>query len=188
MSFAESVEENQSVWEVHRGHIVLFAVWVLIVGGVLLASWLRKRRAGSTSAPKSTPRPVRNGWLWIAALATVASGAIHLAVIREHFEESTLYGAFFLVLTVLQFGWALWLVIRPSVVLFAAGGAASLGVALLWLATRTAGIPLGAEAGEKEAVGSLDVVASATEVLVAVCAVVAIWGISTHRTRPRVAA
>jgi hypothetical protein len=58
-------------------------------------------------------------------------------------------------------------------VLFA-GAAASVLVALLWLATRTIGIPIGPEAGEKETFGFRDVACSTAEVLVAVFAVLAV--------------
>ncbi len=116
----------------------------------------------------------RSVWLAAAAAATSASAGIHLAVIGEHFAESALYGAFFLVLTLVQFGWSAWLLARPSRTVLLAGAAASLGVALLWLATRTIAIPIGPAAGEREAFGSLDIVASACELAVAVCAMAAI--------------
>ena len=62
--------------------------------------------------------------------------------------------------------WAVLAVRRPTPRLLLAGAAASGLVALLWVATRTVGIPLGPAAGEVEAVGVPDVVATLTEVLV----------------------
>ena len=150
--------ERESFWSIHAGHVALLVVWVLVFGAV----YLRGR--------VSTRAIARSGWVWGAASASLASGAVHLSVIREHFGESALYGTFFLVLTVLQAGWAAWLLIRPSRVLLQSGAAASGLVVLLWLATRTIGIPAGPAAGETEPFGSWDILASLFEAVVVVTA------------------
>lgn len=175
-----------SFWSIHAGHVVLLAVWVLVVAGVQLRVTLGKRRAG---ARRRQPLP-RSGWLAGAAATTVASAAVHLSVIGEHFRESALYGTFFVVLAALQLAWAAGLVLRPSRAWLSAGAAASVLVALLWLATRTVGIPLGPAAGELEGVGAPDVLASAAEVVTAALAVAALRvagrrGPTASRRRPR---
>jgi hypothetical protein len=157
--------EGRSTWSVHGGHIVLLAVWLLIVAVVVVRGRLQNRRPVAL---------LRSPWLWGSALASALAGGVHAAVIGEHFAESTLYGAFFLVLTILQFAWAAWLVLRPNRVWLVAGSVAAVAVALLWLATRTVGIPLGPAAGETEPVGALDTLASAAEVLVAAFGVLAL--------------
>ncbi|GAA1897950.1 hypothetical protein [Lapillicoccus jejuensis] len=144
-------------WSVHGPHLLLLGAWVLVVAVALV------RGAGGGPLPR---RDVR---LWVAAGASVVSAAVHLAVVPEHLEESWLYGAFFLVLTLLQVAWAALAVRRPTPRLLLAGAVASGLVALLWAATRTVGIPLGPSAGEVEAVGLADVVATLTEVLVVAC-------------------
>lgn len=166
-----------SFWSIHAGHLLLLAAWVLVVAAVYLWTKLRGRPADRR------PRLVRSPWLAGAALAACVSGAVHLSVIGEHFRESALYGSFFVVLATLQLGWAAWLVLRPSRAWLFSGAAASVLVALLWLATRTVGIPLGPEAGELEAFGALDIVASAAEVAVAAFALVAVRaaGAPLHR-------
>jgi hypothetical protein len=166
---AEANEPAASFWDIHRGHVLLLAAWVLVVGVVLLRSKLKAR----ASAERAVDLP-RSAWVGGAAAASVVGAGIHLSVIGEHFHEAVLYGTFFLVLTIVQFGWAAWLVWRPTVPVLFAGAAASVLVAVLWLATRTIGIPIGPEAGEKEAWGVLDAFCSGAEVLVAVFAVFAV--------------
>lgn len=146
---------TSAFWSVHGGHLLLLGAWVL----AFAVGWARGRGGGA-------PLPRRDPRLWVAVTASVVSAAVHLSVIREHLEESWLYGGFFLAVTLAQVAWAVLAVRRPTPRLLLAGAAASGLVALLWVATRTVGIPFGPAAGEVEAVGVPDVVASLTEVLV----------------------
>ena len=100
----------------------------------------------------------------VAALSLLAA-AIHLWVMPEHLEEWWGYGAFFLVLAVAQGLYALVLLRRPSRPFLLLGVAGNLAVAILWLVTRTTGIPLlGPHAGEVEEVGVLDLACTLAEV------------------------
>jgi hypothetical protein len=51
----------------------------------------------------------------------------------------------------------------PDRRLLIAGAVANLGVAIVWLISRTAGLPVGPESGEREAIGVHDVFATAAE-------------------------
>jgi hypothetical protein len=113
--------------------------------------------------------------LALAALALVSAGAVHLVVMPEHFGESWLYGAFFLVTAAGQLAAAALVWFRPTRLRLAAVAAVSLGVVLLWAWTRVIGVPLGPGAGETESIGYLDVVASAVELVAALCCSVTIW-------------
>lgn len=174
--------DELTVWEVHRGHIILLGAWLVIVAGVL--AW--SKVVPAVRRARARARLPRGPWLWAAAVVTALSAGIHLDVIGEHFEESTLYGTFFLVLAAAQIGWTVWLLVRPDVVVLSAGAAASLGVAMLWLATRTVGIPVGVAAGEKEAFGWLDVVASAAELAVGLFALAVVLSARGARLRTAV--
>jgi hypothetical protein len=161
--------EASSQIQVHSGHIVMALGWLVIFGALFSRERLAARRGAQRSEPVTQhPQPPQaqgRGWLRsIAACSTVAA-AIHLTVIDEHFREATVYGAFFLALTVAQFGFAVGVLLRPSAALLKAGVAACSGVVLLWIATRTLGIPIGPGSGAVERFGSADTAASAAETL-----------------------
>ena len=117
-----------------------------------------------------------------AAALSLLAVAMHLWVVPEHLGEWWGYGTFFLVLAVAQGLYALVLPRRPSRPLLLLGVAGNLAVAILWLATRTTGIPLlGPHAGEVEGVGVLDLACTLAEVgIVAALGVLAMRGLPTE--------
>jgi hypothetical protein len=117
------------------------------------------------------------------ALAWV-SAATHVAAAVEHLEEYVPFAIAFAVLAVLQLAWGAASWRRPTARLLLAGAAGSLVVAAVWALSRTTGLPLGPEAGEPEAVGALDLVATGTEL--ALAAVVAWCYVAAARTSGRV--
>lgn len=109
----------------------------------------------------------------VAALFSLGCGTIHGAVTQSHFEEYTPFGWFFLVVTIFQIGWGLLLLIRPTSRWLVLGAVGNLAIALVWLWTRTVGVPFGPHAGEVEMAGVRDVFSTTFEVvMVAVLAVV----------------
>ena len=108
------------------------------------------------------PRPVRV--LYAAAALSLLAALIHLWVTPEHFEEWWGYGAFFLIAALAQALYAPLLVRRPNGTVLVLGIAGNLAIVLLYLLTRTLGIPFfGPEAGEVEGVGVADACATASE-------------------------
>ncbi|GAA4352928.1 hypothetical protein GCM10023145_18800 [Angustibacter luteus] len=114
----------------------------------------------------------------IGALATAAAGAIHFAVAGEHFHEWWVFGVFFLVLAVAQAVLAVRFWALPEARVAAMTAAVNLTTVLLWVASRTTGLPIGPEAGSPEAWGVTDGVCAALEVAAAVAA-----GWVVHRLR-----
>ena len=166
-----------SAWAVHRVHLLLLAPWVLVVLGSV--AWSRLR-----GHPGLRPVP-RTPAVLLAAAGTVVSAAVHLSVIREHFAESARYGVFFCVLAAVQLLAAAWLAFRPARAVLGAAAAASAGVVLLWLVTRTVGLPFGPEAGEVEQLGAADLIATAAELLTTAAALAALrTGRGWAGTRP----
>jgi hypothetical protein len=109
-----------------------------------------------------------------AALLTLGAALIHVGVSADHFQEWWAAGLFFLVTAAAQLGWALWCWSRPSsrrVLLAGAGG--SVALVLVWMVSRTSGLPFGPGAGVAEPVGVADSVCVALEVLGAGLAAVA---------------
>jgi hypothetical protein len=120
---------------------------------------------------RATPATARPYILGGLASLSVGAAAIHFAVIFEHFAEYALYGAFFLVIAWAQMIWAavvLWRPSRPWLWLGLAGNAL---VLVVYVASRTAGLPIGPDVGHPEPAGGLDVVSAVLELaLVAGCA------------------
>src|SRR5215469_12244116 len=123
-------------------------------------------------AAPATARPYILGGL--AALSAGAA-AIHFAVVFEHFAEYVLYGVFFLVISWAQLIWpviALWRPARPWLWLGIAGNAI---VILVYVASRTIGLPFGPDLHQVESAGALDVVSCLLgAALIAGCAAL-IW-------------
>jgi hypothetical protein len=111
----------------------------------------------------------------VAAALSVGAAVIHALVIAPHFTESVLYGAFFAFLAVAQLGWAVLVVVRPRSWVLTAGAVANLAVVALWAVTRTAGVPLGVAAGQREAIGVLDTTCGVLELGVAACCAWLAW-------------
>jgi len=106
----------------------------------------------------------RTRYLPIAVVSSAAAAGVHAAVGPAHFSEGLVFGLFFAVAALAQVGWSLAMATRPSRTLLVAGLAGNSAVLLLWLTTRTIGLP-GLLPGP-EAVGVWDVFCGAWELAV----------------------
>jgi len=124
----------------------------------------------------------------------IVTGSAHGLVTQEHFQEWWGYGVFFLAAAVCLIGFGLALITeaidprympgdirRVRRLVYACGALGNLSLVVLYVLTRTVGIPLGPGAGTVETVGALDVIAKASELL-AVLGLTVLW----VKTRPRV--
>lgn len=107
------------------------------------------------------PRPDRA--LVVVSLAGLVAATVHAIVGPGHFDEGLRFGLFFAALTVVQVATSVQVLRRPARPLVAATALLNGGVVVVWLATRTVGLPFGL--AEVEAVGPLDVVATAAELV-----------------------
>ena len=98
-----------------------------------------------------------------AALFSAGAAAIHYAVIAEHLEEWWVFGLFFAATGVAQLLWAARVVASPSRRLMWLGVFGNAAIVAVWIVTRTAGSPIGPDAGMPESVGVADSVATAFE-------------------------
>lgn len=110
-----------------------------------------------------------------------AAGLIHVVAAIDHVGEELLYAAFFAFLAPAQLAWGTLLYRRPTARLLQAGAVVSLGVAAIWLVSRTSGLPAGPEPWQPEAVGPLDAIATADEVALALVALAELRGPVTGR-------
>ena len=150
------------------------AIFVAFAGiGVvpLALRGLRRRREGHR-APPQTDRGVSDDLRLLVAFASAGAATIHFAVIAQHFEAYWLFGTFFVGVGLLQLAWAVLVLARPSSGLYLAGAAGNALVAAMWVVSRTAGLPLGPEAGAPEAVGIADTVTSVYQIVLALGAIV----------------
>jgi hypothetical protein len=120
----------------------------------------------------------------LPALALLSAGAaiIHFVVIPGHWDEYWGQGLFFIVAAIAQLLWALWVVVAPSRLIYLAGGAGNAAIVVMWIVTRTAGIPAGPGAGEREAVEFADTLATAFEVVLVIGALVLARTVVVRRT------
>lgn len=107
-----------------------------------------------------------NDLLLMAAALSWAAAAIHAVVIPEHFREWIVFGVFFVVIAMFQFGWGARVYARPGRRLLQLGAAVNLAVAAVWMVSRTVGIPAGPEPWHPEGVGLVDVMATLDELLI----------------------
>jgi hypothetical protein len=143
----------------------------MVVVGLGWDSWRRRSRRPRRSLPASPG-------LLAAAFASVGAAAVHVAVVPEHFRESALYGAFFVIAAACQIGGAALLALRRSRSLVAVVATGNALIVALWIVTRVVGIPLGPEAGVVEPVEGLDVIATTCELVVVVCCVAALYRVA----------
>ena len=102
--------------------------------------------------------------LGLVGALSLGSAAIHFSVAPAHFEESSAVGLAFLALAWFQAAWPLAFIIAPSSWLRLAGVVVNAGAIVVWLASRTVGLPIGPDVGGVEAVGFADVLATVFEI------------------------
>jgi hypothetical protein len=121
----------------------------------------------------------------LAALS-MAAAAIHFAVMGEHFAEYVAFGVFFSVVAWSQALWVVGVIVLPSRRLLLVGLVGNALVILVWLFSRTTGLPIGPEAGAPEPAAFVDVLSTILEVvIVAGTGMLLLRGRPTPSTRGR---
>jgi hypothetical protein len=121
----------------------------------------------STIARTSADPSISVAQASLAALS-MAAAAIHFAVMGEHFAEYVAFGVFFSVVAWLQAIWAVGVTVLPSKRLLLVGLVGNALVVLVWLFSRTTGLPIGPEAGVPEPAAFVDVLSTILEVAIVV--------------------
>ena len=115
---------------------------------------------GARPAPGSAASLAAGTFGLVAVLSGVAAG-IHLGVAPEHFGEWWGYGAFFVLAAAGECGLVALLALRPRAWVVQVGIGASLVTMLMYLVSRTSGIPFGPSTGVVEPVDLLGLAATA---------------------------
>jgi hypothetical protein len=180
---------SQALLGRHLWHLVMLAAWIPIFGAIVLLERVRTHGASaergpvagrstsagtgrSTTAPTdlSAPSATRaSAACQFMALASLCAALVHVAVMPDHFEESVVYGFFFLLASLGQLAFAVAVVARPTRRLVLAGVVGSGLIIGLWLVSRLVGVPIGPDNGGTEEFGVLDILATAAEVVVVGC-------------------
>ena len=114
----------------------------------------------------------------LACGLAVLAALIHVQAALDHFDEYVPYAVAFIVLAIGQAGWATAVYRSAGRGRLLAGIAGCAVVVLVWLLSRTTGLPLGPDPGVAEPVGLLDVVATLDELAVMALAVTALRSVS----------
>jgi len=175
----EEADEGSRSLKITESILISTAGAGLVPLGLLLAR-RRTRPGDELAAPREPeapgdgpPEPSREFGVEPVlrpALALLSMGAavIHFVVIPGHWDEYWGQGLFFIIAAVAQLLWAVWVVVAPSRLIYLAGAAGNAAIVALWVVTRTAGVPAGPGAGEREAVEFADTLATVFEVLLVV--------------------
>jgi signal transduction histidine kinase len=175
---------------VHAGHLVPLVGLGAWLGWARLARSRAARSSGaepvgsadaSGTAPAAVSEPdgaldVSLDWRLLLMACSVGAALVHADVIDSHFQVSALYGWFFVVSAVTQLAWGLLAVWRLDRALLVWGAVGNGLIVLLWVVTRTVGLPIGPEPWQPETTGALDVLATVLELALVVGAVASLTG------------
>lgn len=108
---------------------------------------------------RSYPLQLLTAFYWLAAAA-------HVVASTSHFSEWWAFGVFFAGLAAWQAAWGVLVYRDPSERSLITGAGVNFGVTLIWLVSRTVGIPVGPEQWSPESVGALDIAATIDELAI----------------------
>ena len=107
----------------------------------------------------------------VSAVALIV-GVIHVVVSVDHGKEYWLFGALFVLVGLLQVAWGISIYRGPTPLSLRLGAVGNAGVIVVWLVSRTVGLPVGPASWEPEPVDVLSALATLDEVYLVVAALV----------------
>lgn len=113
---------------------------------------------------EAPPRPTDVGLHW-AAGGLVGALAIHALMTPAHLQAWWAAGAFFAVVTLVEAILANFLLVRPSRTVQLTAAGFTVATILVWVVSRTAGLPFGPDAGQPEPVGRPDLTVVGLELM-----------------------
>ena len=121
-----------------------------------------RRRAGETRVDRLVT---------MAAGFSLLAAAIHVAVMPEHVHESWLFAAAFGLMAVAQALWGAAILAAPSKLGYGVGAVINGGIVVLWVTSRTVGLPVGPHHWTPESISFADLTATTCELIVVAVAV-----------------
>jgi hypothetical membrane protein len=155
--------QSDSFWL--QAHAVGYGAGLVLLTNVLVVGWMVAVRGGrlrvvSARAPYAARVDDRTLGL-VGAL--VGAAVIHVAVVPEHLTEWAAAGLFFIALAAAQLVVGVAVLVRPSRTVGVASIVVAAGPIVLWVVSRTVGLPLGPEPGVPEALGLSDLACAVLE-------------------------
>ena len=143
--------QSDSFWL--QAHAVGYGAGLVLLTNVLVVGWMVAMRGGRLRVTSPRTR----------SSALVGAAVIHVAVVPEHLTEWAAAGLFFIALAVAQLLVGVAVLVRPTGAMRAAAVVAAAGPIVLWVVSRTVGLPLGPEPGVPEALGMSDLACAVLE-------------------------
>jgi hypothetical protein len=167
-------------WLLHGFHVALLVAGLVAhLRGLDAHGLVQAAERRASAGLRRAPEVYAPGLLSVVVMTNLFAAGVHAAVCPEHFEEGARFGVFFLVLAALQVGLAVAAVGRPTPRVLVIGAIVNVDTVLLWVLTRTVGLPYGL--AEVEPVGAWDLASSVAEII-AVAAVVVTLAAHAGRT------
>lgn len=174
---ADEEEAEEATAGAITSAILISFAGVALVPLAVLPGWRRRQRLGLAEEPRPGPvLPVVGATSMVVALLSIGAAVIHFAVIAQHFDEWWLTGLFFLSIAPFQLACGLLVLIRPSARVYVVGALANALIVVTWIVSRTSGVPIGPQAGEAEAIGFPDALATAFEIVLVAILVALLLG------------
>jgi hypothetical protein len=169
--------------QLHDGYVlqvraVVFGSLMILASNLVLLGLLVGLRGGRLELASSRREPARVGRFDNVELFLVTgllgAAVIHATAVPEQLSRWPAAGIALLLLTVAEADAALLFLLRLRSAQFVATAVVSAGPLLVWLYSRTAGLPFGPAAGSPEPVGLTDAAVAVLEVATLAVAVVAL--------------
>ena len=119
------------------------------------------------------------------AILSAAAGGIHGTLAPEHAKEHWSFGAFFLAAAAFQVAWSFFILAAPSRRAWLIGATGNAAIAVVWILSRTSGLPMGPSPWQREAAGFVDVLATLYELAIVVVAIAVSRPRNVRRLRGR---
>ena len=146
----------------HETLMLLMPILPMILVGMIIFMTVLDRRGMLTHHSASVP--LTNSLDAIAAALSLAAGAIHFAVVQSHLEQDVLEGMFFIGIAWFQLIWPQVYLVTRRPWIAALGALVSAATIVLWVVSRTIGLPLGPTPWQPESIGTMDLFATGFEV------------------------
>ncbi len=164
----------------HGEHHSTVWLWAALAAGLAggAVAWSIWRSRSTLSAF------LGRGGVVVLAAASSAAGAIHLAMTAGHFEEAVVFGVFFAAAAALQLVTGAFVAMRPSSGVLGVMAIGNVVVIVVWLLSRTIGLPVGPELWVAESPWAADISAVVLQVVVVGLCVMALVAASDDAPLP----